>query len=402
VRHVAVYGGGNTAMDAARVARRLGAQDAVIVYRRTREQMPAHDEEATEAEREGIRINWLRTITAFNGPELRVEVMKLDDSGNPQPTGRFETLAADTRRRRLNRRRGDLRGRPLQWRLVRHRQRLGLVVSCDPRSASGDAVPGFTVRDDAGRVTRVKQRRIVAMHLHHVGAMETTFSAQNWAGRLEVRSVIDGDIQNQGVARYRDLSSCHLEVTETSEVSNDSVLIVVGTVQSRIRVAVSVRNSVSRHEPARNVERKVIKEGCRIGHDIAVELTSGQSVTVEKVACVLMAVRRGRLGVDLIAVLSLGGTLFVGEYLAGALIAVMSAGGRALDAAPPVVRRVHASTGCTRYCACISRRKRRAISRWRSTMDGPTGEGLHTLRKRDEERALIVRSALRAAAADLV
>ncbi len=46
-RHVAVYGGGNTAMDAARVARRLGAEDAVIVYRRTREQMPAHDEEAT-------------------------------------------------------------------------------------------------------------------------------------------------------------------------------------------------------------------------------------------------------------------------------------------------------------------------------------------------------------------
>jgi NADPH-dependent glutamate synthase beta subunit-like oxidoreductase len=95
-RHVAVYGGGNTAMDAARVARRLGAEDAVIVYRRTREQMPAHQEEAEDAEREGVRINWLRTINAFDGPELRVEVMELDDSGYPQPTGRFETLAADT------------------------------------------------------------------------------------------------------------------------------------------------------------------------------------------------------------------------------------------------------------------------------------------------------------------
>jgi NADPH-dependent glutamate synthase beta subunit-like oxidoreductase len=94
--HVAVYGGGNTAMDAARVARRLGAEDAVIVYRRTREQMPAHEEEAEDAEREGVRINWLRTISAFDGPELRVEVMELDDSGYPQPTGRFETLAADT------------------------------------------------------------------------------------------------------------------------------------------------------------------------------------------------------------------------------------------------------------------------------------------------------------------
>jgi NADPH-dependent glutamate synthase beta subunit-like oxidoreductase/Pyruvate/2-oxoacid:ferredoxin oxidoreductase delta subunit len=95
-RRVAVYGGGNTAMDAARVARRLGANDALIVYRRTRAQMPAHEEEAEEAEREGVRINWLHTITAFDGPELTVEAMELDENGFPQPTGRFETLAADT------------------------------------------------------------------------------------------------------------------------------------------------------------------------------------------------------------------------------------------------------------------------------------------------------------------
>jgi NADPH-dependent glutamate synthase beta subunit-like oxidoreductase len=95
-RCVAVYGGGNTAMDAARVARRMGADEALIVYRRTREQMPAHVEEAEDAEREGVRINWLRTITAFDGPELQVELMELDEAGYPQPTGRFETLAADT------------------------------------------------------------------------------------------------------------------------------------------------------------------------------------------------------------------------------------------------------------------------------------------------------------------
>jgi NADPH-dependent glutamate synthase beta subunit-like oxidoreductase len=95
-RRVAVYGGGNTAMDAARVARRLGAQDTMIVYRRTRAQMPAHEDEASDAEREGVRINWLRTIAAFDGPELTVEVMELDDTGWPHPTGRLETLAADT------------------------------------------------------------------------------------------------------------------------------------------------------------------------------------------------------------------------------------------------------------------------------------------------------------------
>jgi NADPH-dependent glutamate synthase beta subunit-like oxidoreductase len=95
-RRVAVYGGGNTAMDAARVARRMGAEEALIVYRRTREQMPAHEEEAKDAEREGVRINWLRTIKTLEGPEMQVEVMELDETGYPQPTGRFETLEADT------------------------------------------------------------------------------------------------------------------------------------------------------------------------------------------------------------------------------------------------------------------------------------------------------------------
>ncbi len=95
-RRVAVYGGGNTAMDAARTARRLGAEDAVVVYRRTRERMPAHEEEAADAEHEGVRMSWLRTITAFEGGELQVEVMELDESGLPRPTGRLETIAADT------------------------------------------------------------------------------------------------------------------------------------------------------------------------------------------------------------------------------------------------------------------------------------------------------------------
>jgi NADPH-dependent glutamate synthase beta subunit-like oxidoreductase len=94
-RRVAVYGGGNTAMDAARTARRMGAEP-LIVYRRTREQMPAHEEEAEDAEREGVEIHWLRTISTFDGPELQVEVMELDETGYPQPTGRYETLAADT------------------------------------------------------------------------------------------------------------------------------------------------------------------------------------------------------------------------------------------------------------------------------------------------------------------
>jgi 2-oxoacid:acceptor oxidoreductase delta subunit (pyruvate/2-ketoisovalerate family) len=94
-RRVVVYGGGNTAMDAARTAKRLGAEESVIVYRRTRERMPAHESELEEALQEGVLVKWLSTIRQAGESSITVEKMQLDASGNPQPTGEFETLAAD-------------------------------------------------------------------------------------------------------------------------------------------------------------------------------------------------------------------------------------------------------------------------------------------------------------------
>lgn len=94
-RRVAIYGGGNTAMDAARTARRLGAEDAMIIYRRDRDHMPAHAFEVDEAEEEGVRMHWLRTIAGIEGEQYTVEVMALGEDGRPRPTGRFETLEAD-------------------------------------------------------------------------------------------------------------------------------------------------------------------------------------------------------------------------------------------------------------------------------------------------------------------
>jgi 2-oxoacid:acceptor oxidoreductase delta subunit (pyruvate/2-ketoisovalerate family) len=96
-RRVVVYGGGNTAIDVARTAKRLGATEAVIVYRRTRETMPAHDFEVEEALQEGVMVKWLSTIKrAGDDGALTIEKMVLDGHGNPQPTGEFETLEADS------------------------------------------------------------------------------------------------------------------------------------------------------------------------------------------------------------------------------------------------------------------------------------------------------------------
>lgn len=94
-RRVAVYGGGNTAMDAARIAKRLGAEEALIIYRRDREHMPAHDFEAEEALSEGVKIHWLRTIKSIDQQSFTVEVMRIEN-GRPVPTGEVETLEADS------------------------------------------------------------------------------------------------------------------------------------------------------------------------------------------------------------------------------------------------------------------------------------------------------------------
>jgi NADPH-dependent glutamate synthase beta subunit-like oxidoreductase len=94
-RRVVIYGGGNTAMDAARTARRLGADEALIIYHRDRAHMPARAFEADEAIGEGVKIKWLSSIKEIIGPSLTVERMALDKDGKPQPTGEIETLQAD-------------------------------------------------------------------------------------------------------------------------------------------------------------------------------------------------------------------------------------------------------------------------------------------------------------------
>lgn len=94
-RQVVVYGGGNAAIDAARTVKRLGVEEAIIVYRRTREKMPAHESELREAMEEGVKVKWLSTITKRGDSDIMIEKMALDEKGFPQPTGEFESMPAD-------------------------------------------------------------------------------------------------------------------------------------------------------------------------------------------------------------------------------------------------------------------------------------------------------------------
>lgn len=105
-RHVVVIGGGNTAIDVAREAIRLGADDVTMIYRRTEAEMPAYDHEIEEAREEGVRFELLAAPVRFLGRRrlegiecLRMKLGEPDESGRRRPVpieGSEFTLAADT------------------------------------------------------------------------------------------------------------------------------------------------------------------------------------------------------------------------------------------------------------------------------------------------------------------
>ena len=141
----------------------------------------------------------------------------------------------------------------------------------------------FRFRDDAARTSSVTQKRFVAMHMPHVGALTTTIIAEDWSGTIEIRSTIDGGVSNSLVERYRDLASKHLTSLYKRQLSDDSVLLAVQTTQSHIPIAVAARTTVRREDAAVSALYRLAETASEIGHDISVELTAGQSVTVEKI-----------------------------------------------------------------------------------------------------------------------
>ena len=134
------------------------------------------------------------------------------------------------------------------------------------------------VRDRAGRETSLAARRLVHMSEAHLAAIEWRIRPENWSGRIEVRSALDGRVVNSGVERYRQLNGKHLAPLETRQIGPNAVLLVTETNQSRLRVALAARTLVS--VPA---ERALQQEPDHIAHTLGFEARQGEEVTVEKI-----------------------------------------------------------------------------------------------------------------------
>lgn len=142
-------------------------------------------------------------------------------------------------------------------------------------------------QDDKGRITLVENHRIVSMAQPHCGAIRCTIMPENYSGRLTVRSGIDGLIINEGVARYKQLNSMHLEPCSHGVFSNDGIFLQVRTSQSQIRITEAQRTLVYSSQKRIYPDLKVILHGRqRVIHEFSVNVKKSQRISVEKLVSI--------------------------------------------------------------------------------------------------------------------
>jgi len=137
--------------------------------------------------------------------------------------------------------------------------------------------------DAEGRRTSIVQRRLVSMKDEHLAGLETTFTAENWSGTMQVRSGLEGRVVNAGVKRYRDLNARHLALLDQAEVNQETVDLQVETVQSHVRVALASRTRLLRDGAVAEADRRLVTEPGFVAHQLGFELEEGRPATVEKV-----------------------------------------------------------------------------------------------------------------------
>ncbi len=142
----------------------------------------------------------------------------------------------------------------------------------------------YRVADARRRRTSVEERRFVSMADPHLAGLELTVRPENWSGRVTICSALDGRVRNDGVARYRELDSRHLDPVEGYAFDGDCLFLEVETTQSRIRLAESARTRVLRGRAAVSAARRASVERGYVAHELDVEIEEGEPLVVEKIA----------------------------------------------------------------------------------------------------------------------
>ncbi len=144
----------------------------------------------------------------------------------------------------------------------------------------------FVVKDERERVTELLSRRIVHMGSAHLGAIEWRLWPRNWSGRVEVRSALDGNVVNAGVARYRELEGHHLDLIGTGLAGEDCVHLTVETRQSKLRMTQAARLRVWVDEEPASIDRRTLEHPGLVVQELECDMGRARCLRVEKVVAI--------------------------------------------------------------------------------------------------------------------
>ena len=161
-----------------------------------------------------------------------------------------------------------------QVKLLDYRQELDL--------RSGILHRRLRFEDEGGRVTRVEERRLVHMRYRHLAALETRLVAENWSGGLTVRNALDGRVINDGVERYRDLASRHLEPVAAEQIDDGTIFLQMRTCQSRLEVALAAGFRIWLDNAVHKMKPRVEQAKDFIAQSFEIPVSQGQEIRLEK------------------------------------------------------------------------------------------------------------------------
>ncbi|MEJ2092148.1 MAG: glycosyl hydrolase family 65 protein [Syntrophobacterales bacterium] len=148
-------------------------------------------------------------------------------------------------------------------------------------------------RDQEGRESTVRWRRLVHMEHPHLGAQELRLIAENWSGAVEFSTALDGRVINAGVERYQRLNSKHLEPLGAAEIDVDTLYLEVQTNQSKLRVALAARTRVYQEDQELSPARQLTEEPAYIAQRFTMEMQQGQEVALDKMVVIYTSRDRG-------------------------------------------------------------------------------------------------------------
>jgi len=148
-------------------------------------------------------------------------------------------------------------------------------------------------KDKKGRITKMKERRLVHMGSPHLAALQMTITPENWSGQIKITSALDGRVINGGVERYKDLNSKHLKHISAGKANGGILYLEAQTTQSKLRISQAAVTKAYKGDKLLRPKKKIVKEKGYVADTFHIKMEEGQEYTVEKIVSIYTSKDRG-------------------------------------------------------------------------------------------------------------